>query len=281
MTGVKTKIKLISRNLTRAEKKVAEYILENAEDVPFLSVHAVADAVEVSVASVSRLVRKIGYPNFKIFKIELAKDTTFAIPEIYGAITPEDTDEVIMQKIFEGYVCSIKETLKILHRAGFIKVSKIISRTKRVVFFGIGSSANVAKEAALRLSHLDIQVEAYTEPLSIIVQAMRLKKGEVAFGISHSGRSRIICEALRIAKERNAVTVGISNYMKSPLNDYAQYLFYTSFPENRVKAAAISSRIAQLCLIDTLYLLVAKHKETMWDVESLNALVEKLLRLKG
>jgi RpiR family carbohydrate utilization transcriptional regulator len=98
-------------------------------------------------------------------------------------------------------------------------------------------------------------------------------------GISHSGRTKVTCEAMQLAADRGACTAGISNYMKSTLSKSVQYLLCTSFPEEKVKSAALSSRIAQLCIIDAIYLLTAKQKENVWDTEGLNKLIEKLLRI--
>ena len=102
----------------------------------------------------------------------------------------------------------------------------------------------------------------------------------MAIGISHSGRSAITVEGLRIAREKGALTIGISNYLRSPLRDACRIFFCTSFPENRVKVAAISSRVAQLCILDALYLLVARHKEGSGTWSAVNSLTERMLRLK-
>lgn len=281
MSRVAARIKSLYRSLPGSEKKVADFILKNTEEVPFLSVYDVAGAVKVSVASVSRFVRGVGYPSFKDFKVELAKDASATVPEIFQAITPDDDDGDIVKKIFKGNVQSIEDTLKILNLTNLIEVSKKLCNAGRLVFFGIGSSGNVARDAALRFSHLDIQSEAYTDPVYMIISAKRLKKNDAAVGISHSGRSAITVEALKIAGENNALTAGISNYLKSPLNKYSRYFFCTSFYENSVKVAAISSRIAQLCLIDALYLLAARYKNNVWDIEDLNTLTEKLIRIEG
>ena len=279
MSSIKAKIRSLYPDLPKAETKVADFIANNPDKVPFLSVHECADAVEVSVASVSRFVRKIGFSHFKDFKIALAKDSGSGVPDIYQAINPADSSDKIVQKVFRGYEQSIEDTLKMLDIKSLIEISKIFSNTGRAVFFGIGGSGIVARDAALRFSHLDIQAEAFTDPLYILIQAKRIKRGELAIGISHSGRTKVICEALQLVKQRGAITVGISNYIKAPLSAYVQHLFCTSFPEDRVKAAALSSRIAQLCIIDDMYLLTAKHKKSIWDTESLNRLIENLLRL--
>ena len=87
-------------------------------------------------------------------------------------------------------------------------------------------------------------------------------------------------EGTRIAHDAGALTVGISNYLRSPLRDASSIFFCTSFPENRVKVAAISSKVAQLCILDALYLLVARHKEGLWDVDRINTLTERMIRLE-
>jgi DNA-binding MurR/RpiR family transcriptional regulator len=100
-------------------------------------------------------------------------------------------------------------------------------------------------------------------------------------GISHSGRTKITVNALQIAQKNGALTVGISNYMKSPLSGCSDHFLCTSFYESRVKVAALSSRLAQLCVIDALYLLLAFYRKEMWDIDSLNRMTEKLLRIEG
>ena len=80
-------------------------------------------------------------------------------------------------------------------------------------------------------------------------------------GISTSGRLAMTVEALRLASQNGATTIGISNCLKSPLHKASDIFFCTSFPESRVLVAALSPVVAQLCLIDAIYLLVARQKK--------------------
>jgi RpiR family carbohydrate utilization transcriptional regulator len=279
--AVYAKIRSIYPNLPKAEQKVAEYVLGAPRDVLLHSVYEVADAARVSVASVSRFVRTVGYGSFKEFKVELAQDRSSVAPDIYGAITSEDGELDIVNKVFRGNIQSLEDTLKMLDMDVFKEVARVFSQTRRILFLGIGGSGNVARDAALRFSLIDVQSEVYTDPLYIIVAAKRLRSGEVAVGISHSGRSAITVNALKIAREGGAHTVGVSNYLRSPLSDCADHFICTSFFESKVKVAALSSRLAQLCVFDALYLLVAYHRRKIWDIEALNSITERLLRIEG
>jgi DNA-binding MurR/RpiR family transcriptional regulator len=158
--------------------------------------------------------------------------------------------------------------------------AKAICASRRLVFFGIGGSSHVCHDAALRFSYLDFQAESYADASQVFLQAMRVASTDVVVGISHSGRSSITVEGLRIARDNGALTIGVSNYPRSSLKEASAIFFCTSFPENRVKVAAISSKVAQQCILDALYLLVARHKEGLWDVDRVNSLTERMIRLR-
>ena len=72
MAGIAVKLKSEYKDFSNSEKKVADYILLNEEVVPFKTIYEIADRVNVSVPTISRLVKKIGYGSFKDFKIDLA-----------------------------------------------------------------------------------------------------------------------------------------------------------------------------------------------------------------
>ena len=281
MPGVLVKIRSLYSSLPKAERKVADYILANAEEAPRSSVQEFASAGGVSVASVSRFVRRMAFEDFKDFKLELARETGATARYLFEQITPKDTDEEIARKVFLGTIRSIEDTLKILPLGDLVTAARAIAACRRLVLFGIGGSGYVARDEALRFSYLDFPAEGFMDSSQILLQAIRVRPGDVAIGISHSGRSSVTVEGLRIARGRGGMTIGISNYLRSPLREASRFFFCTSFPETRVKVAALSSRTAQLCVMDALYLLSARHARQVWDVDAVNELTERMLRHKA
>jgi RpiR family transcriptional regulator, carbohydrate utilization regulator len=286
MANVLIKIKSLYKSLPATQRQLADYIVQHHNEVPFLTNHDLARLAAVSVATISRFAQTIGYETYKDFKTDLGKDSLVA-PDSFGgmfeAIRSSDSDETVIDKAFWGNVTSLNDTLKIIRHKDLIRAAGIFSQAERVVFFGIGSSGHVAYDAALRFSLLDIQSEAYSDSYQILSQSFRMKKNsEIAVGISHSGRSAVTVQALQNARDKGAMTLGISNYLKSPLHEVSRIFFCTSFPESQVKATALSSRIAQLCLIDALYLLVARKRDVSFaKIEQLNSYLETTLRLPG
>jgi RpiR family transcriptional regulator, carbohydrate utilization regulator len=280
MASVLIKIEALKENLPKAERLVVNYMANNPEKAGFQSISDIAESVSVSVASVSRLSKKLGYANYKELRLDLAHEMMSEehIGDIYESIKPSDSVEEITGKVFAGNIKSLEDTFKMLNHKGLKKAAEKISKAKRLVFFGIGSSGHICGDAALRFSLLDMQAESYSDSQEIIVQSLRLGKGDVAVGISHSGRSRITVEALNLVKDSDATTIGISNYLKSPLDKYSDIFLCTSFAESRVKIAALSSRISQMCLLDALYLLTARCKKVFRKAELMNNYAEELLR---
>jgi DNA-binding MurR/RpiR family transcriptional regulator len=278
MSGALIAIRSIYGNLTNSEQKVADHILKSPSDIPLMSVSQLAENTGVSVASVSRLSKKVGYRSFQELKIEVAKGADNPINDIYSQIKPEDNNHSVIEKVFSGNILSLQETQKILNVPDLIKVAKCISEARQVIFFGIGSSGHIAADSALRFKLLDIQAEAYFDPQQIIIEALRMKKHDIAIGFSHSGRSKFTIQALKLAAKSGAKTVGVANYIGSPIQKVSDIFLCTSFSENRVKVAALSSRIAQICIMDCVYLLTARFKKQLKKTSVFNEYAERLLR---
>lgn len=265
-------------NLCEAEGRVADWILSNPEKAPFQSVHALAEAAGVSVASVSRLAKRTGCRNFRDFKIRIAHDVSSPLSVIYEAIVAGDSKEEIVRKVFAGNMRGLEATLNILNVDDVLKAANLISKCNRVVFFGIASSGHIARDAALRFSMLGIRSYAFTDSVEALGRSMALTKGDIAVGISHSGRSNIPIHALRVATKNGAKTIAISNYPNSPIAKASDIFICTVFPESNVKAAALSSRVCQICVIDAIYLLVASSIKDLSCTTRINDLIEQEFR---
>ena len=146
-----------------------------------------------------------------------------------------------------------------------IKAARSCAKSDSIVFVGIGGSGIAARDAALRFSQLDVRAEAYSDPYEIVSRSLRMTKADVMIGISHSGRSAVTVDGVASAAGNGALTIGLSNCMNSPLHDVSDILLCTSFPESRAAVAGLSSGIARMCVIDSLYLLAARHRNVALD----------------
>jgi DNA-binding MurR/RpiR family transcriptional regulator len=136
----------------------------------------------------------------------------------------------------------------------------------------------MAVAASHRLALLGVPCQAHTDPYEQTIAASTLTAEDVAIGISHSGTSRITVDTLRLARKQGAFTVAITNHANSPLARVASMSLLTSLHERKVHVASLTSRVAQLTLVDCLYITLAARNEKRFT--ALAGLIEKELRAK-
>ena len=280
MKNITAVIKAIHENLSRNERKVADYILGNIDRVPFDSVFNIAEGAGVSAATVSRFVRKIGCGSYSEFRVACAANSGGGENEFFAAMRDDDSDAELAGKVFAGNISSLQDTLSLLDISLAGRASGKLASAHKIVITGLGSSGTIGRDAAMRFSLLGLNAVCYTDPADILFHASLLTEKDVIIGISHSGRTNITVKAVELAASGRAETLGIANYKGSPLDKACGVFFCTSFRESRVKVAALSSRIAQMCIIDMLFVLTAKKVKKKIDYGGINQITENMLRRK-
>jgi DNA-binding MurR/RpiR family transcriptional regulator len=283
MTKIISQIETSYPKLTASDKLIADFVQKKFDQIPFYTIHQLAAAIEASPTTISRFVKKLGYKSYRDFKYEIIKSTTHEnnyAEQIYDPVSALDSEEEIINKVFQNYSEDLRRTLDLLDNQDLMNIAKIFVKANRIIFLGIGGSGYIAHLAAQRFVHLGLQAEAFNDEYHIVLQTLRVNTNDVVVGISHSGRSRLTVEGLERAREKGATTVGISNYVVEKMSENCDFLLNTAFKESKVKAAAISSYILQMCIIETLYLLVAKYEKKLWDLDQLNHQIEKNTKIK-
>lgn len=246
-------------SLTDAAKRVADYLLASHNEAVYLNISELAKVCGVSESTITKFTKTIGYNGFQELKICLAR-TSGAVQKsdvVYDEISLNDGVESICTKVFHNNIEALKDTLRILDFNSISKAADMILKAKKVDFYGMGSSSVATMNAKMRLYRLDIMCFTYSDPHQQIVSASLLKKGDVAVGISNSGRSKDIVEALQTAKQSGAHTVCITNYDDTPITRCSDIKLFTSTKDSEELNESLHSRVAELSLIDALYLCIA------------------------
>ena len=244
-------------SLTRSEKAVANFVLENISDVLSCTVTELADKVGTSEASVVRFCKSVGFKGYQDFKISAAMDILPPGRHLNPSLDPTDDAETVCQKVFSSEVDVLNETLLMLDTKALSEAARKMREAERIAFFGSGGSLMVAMDAQHKLLKIGRQVLLHSDADSQTMCASLLKKGDIAFGISHSGSNQRVIHCLKLASEQKATTIGMTTQGRSPLNKVSDIMLYTSTKETVFKSESVSARIAQLAVIDSLVALIA------------------------
>lgn len=247
-------------HLSKQERKIGEYVIKAPADASLLSVEQISRECGTSAASVSRFVNRIGFPSFKSFQVSLARCLPRQHEQVDDVLFSHEPPIQIVRKVFEINRKGLAETEALLDKEALVDIAKALAKARRAVLFGMGGSGVIAKDGEIRLGHLSIEAQSFTDPYQMIVGVSNLSKKDVAFAISHSGHNRHVEECAKIALEKSALVVAITNFAASPLAETCSKVLLTAYPKRAIHAAKSSSHIAQLCIMDCLYFLVAQIK---------------------
>lgn len=244
--------------LSEKEKKIADYILNNPENIIHSTINDVAEDLNVADATVFRFCKRIGFKGFQAMKITLAAEIIEPIQQIHEEISESDDERTVMEKVFQSNIHTLKSTLNLIDETAIEQAVDLLLNAGRVDFYGTGGSAVIAMDAYHKFIRTGIKVFTFMDSHFQIMSASQLTKHDVAVVISHSGTNKDTINILKTAKRNGAKIIGITGYPKSPLAQNSDVVLYTSAEETEYRSEALSSRIAQLSLIDALYVNVMK-----------------------
>ncbi|CAH0344961.1 MurR/RpiR family transcriptional regulator [Bacillus sp. CECT 9360] len=247
------KIRSYYPRFSEKEKKIANYILENPEQIIHCTINEVAEDLNVADATVFRFCKRIGFKGYQAMKIALASEIMTPIQQIHEEITEQDNEKTVAEKIFKSNNRSLENTLQILESDSLKKAVSLLLNARRVEFYGTGGSSVIAMDAYHKFLRTGIQAFAFIDTHFQLMSASQLTSDDVAVVISHSGTNKDTIQILNTANENGVKTIGITSFPKSPLSQRVNVPLITSAEETEYRSEALASRISQLSLIDALY----------------------------
>ncbi len=257
------RIRSLLPGLARAEQRVAKVVLEDPASVARRSITEVALAANTSETTVTRFCKAVGVGGYPQLRIALAADTARTeartTRNLGGEIGPEDDLAAVIGKVSFADARAVEETADQLDVATLERVIEVVASAGRVDVYGVGASAFVAADLQQKLHRIGRVCFAWSDTHIMLTSAAVLSPGDVAIGVSHTGATTDTVEALRVAREHGAVTIAVTNFPRSPITEVADHVLTTAARETTFRSGATASRIAQLTVIDCLFIGVAQR----------------------
>lgn len=252
--------------LRPAEARIGEVVLEDPTGVVGSTITELAARAGTSQATVVRFCRAVGYAGYPEFRIDLAQATSRRAVELErsgiaeGEINQTDDATDVVSKIAFHEARTIEETARMLDLDALERAVGLVADAPRTDVYGVGSSGLTAQDLAQKLSRIGLVCLAPVDPHAQLQSAALLGPGAVAVAVSHTGRTVEPYQALSLARAGGATTVAITNFPASPLAELADVVLTTTARETQFRSGAMSSRIAQLAVVDFLFVRVAQRR---------------------
>lgn len=283
MDGGLIRLKEVLTELKPSERRVADYILARPEQVVQLSVHKLAELSGVSEATVIiRLTRSLSMSGYQELKLRIAGDLPKkTVSDGYQEIRLGGTVESIITAVSNNNQQSIHDTVSLLSVEEVTRAAEVMSTARKIDVYGVGASAVIAYDLKQKLSRINWWCEAHSDFHAQLTSAVTLTEGDVAFGISYSGQTEDIIQSLTEAKRQGATLISLTKFGKSPVSDAADIRLFTSYVEQNIRSGAMASRIAQLNVIDVLFVTIVSqlHEEIIPRLEKTRLAVSRTKRM--
>ncbi|GGM37455.1 RpiR family transcriptional regulator [Paraliobacillus quinghaiensis] len=249
--------------LSDKEKKIADYIIEKPQNIVHGTINQVADDIGIADSTVFRFCKRIGFKGYQAMKIVLASEIVAPMQDIHEKIQENDDEKSIIEKVFHSNIKTLEDTLKVIDEHNFKSAVEAILQARKIEFFGSGGSNIIAQDAYHKLIRTGVPVFVQSDTHMQLMSASQMTNEDVAVLISHTGTTKDILDILEITKENGVKTIGITSFAKSPLSERVDTPLYTLSEETDFRSEALASRIAQLCVIDAIYVNVLMARKEL------------------
>lgn len=253
-----SQMRKLDGTLPKREQRVADYVLANLEDITFLKQNEIAQAADVSDATVNRFCVSMGCEGFRDFKLRLAQSVAVSLQYMGGAGDDGSEVSALIGQVFGGLVNTMNLAQSQLDTRAIEEAIEAIAVAKRIAFIGVGGgSANVAREGANRFFRLGIPAESHADGYFQRMLASTLGKGDVLFAISSSGLPAELLDSIAIAKEYGATTISLAK-IGSDLSKASEISIEIDLHEDQDIYKPSASRLVFMAIIDVVAAGVAR-----------------------
>lgn len=247
-------IKISYGRFTKAEKKVADFVMSSPEKVLFMSITDVADECGVAEASVYRFCRTMKAKGYQEFKMNLSFCLSEGeIPNPYEDGVEITKDSPVADHILAAHINALNATRKLVEQNRIDHVVELLHGAERIAFFGIGHSLLTAREANNKFLRITQKTSCIEDSHMQAMSASMMNERDVMIILSYSGATKDTVYVAGIAKEAGAKIVAITRYRKSPLAAYADEILLCGADEGPLDGGSLGAKISQLYLVDLLF----------------------------
>jgi RpiR family transcriptional regulator, carbohydrate utilization regulator len=264
-------------SMSEKERRVADFILAAPREAVHPSIEELALRIGVSESTLFRFVRKIGYEGYQQFRIALATETIEPNARFYDAPVVSADGETALSVVFKTAISALELTMKGLDGHSLEQAAELIVGARSVLFLGLGGSGLVARDAYHKLIRTGIRGSAPEDFHLQLMAASQAGPEDVALIVSHTGANKDTLALANELKQTGTPIIAITTYPRSPLAKLVDFILVSATPSSPYASEAFSARIAQLAIVDSLYVEVIERRgETgVKNLEGMRAAIAK------
>jgi RpiR family carbohydrate utilization transcriptional regulator len=243
-------------DFSHAERRVAQWVLDHPKQAANATLAQVAKCSGTSEPTVIRFCRRVGLDGFRELAIRLTEALSKPISYVHRAVGEDDATSDAVIKVMDTSIQTLIDLRSQISLMPIDAAANVMSNARQIAFAGFGASGHVARDACHKFFRLGIPCSTLSDTPKILQFASIASTGDVLVITSHTGRWPELSRAARLAIDGGAVVIALTD-PTSTLAEAAGIVFPCHALEDTSVYTPMSSRLAQLALLDALHVALA------------------------
>jgi len=249
-------MRAVREELSANEKKIADFILNNAGLIRDCSSQNLAASVGVSQSSIIKFSQKLNYRGFTDLKLAIHESVVKNDSDEYAdknGVHGDDRAGSIREQLFRIKSESLHTTMELNDDERILSAVEILEKSQRIQFIALGPGSLVARNFASLLIQIGKSVIAEVDTYIQLSSIATLGQGDALFVISFSGHSSKVIHMVQQAKKAGVSVVSLTNYSANPIRSLADVPLFSVNREGGIDVPEIISNASQQHVVDVLF----------------------------
>ena len=255
------KLVAAARSPDRTMARLSQWVLDNQTRVAGLSISAVAQQAQVSETTVFRFCKVLGLTGYKDLRYALAEGRGLAVGAKLAKMDQDIDGEhplaSVMRRVIEVNSEALLKTMSLVSLDALQEAVDAMLAAEHIHLVGFGSSAPVAFDFYQRLLMLGLTVSVHSDSHVLAAVTACTRPGALFFGISCSGRTRDLVEALEAAGSLGCKRIVVTSDRDSPVAAAAEIVLVSAVRRSPVAHETIGTRSSQLAIAEMICVALA------------------------
>jgi DNA-binding MurR/RpiR family transcriptional regulator len=269
--------------LTKSEKRIANYLRKNQEESAFLAAGEIADRLGLSEATLVRFARTLGFNSYPAMRTVL--QDAFRRRVTHSARLRSRLDDLreagdIFDRLVVSEIDYLTQSLETIDRQSLNRAVEMIRSRKRIFVFGVGPSVSLVNLMEIRLGRFGWQVIPLTTAGREMLEPLLLMTNQdLLFVICFFDISGALQLILDYANETKCPVIMLTDTLGSIIGDQADVVLSAK----RGPVSEFHSLVVPMTIINTLLLAVAQEDQgqVMANLDMLDQMRERLKKTNG
>jgi len=265
------KIRSERDQMSAIERRIADFLLDNAHLLRDYSSQQLASALGISQSSVVKFSQKLGFKGYPDLKYSIGE----CVARGDGAEenTPASTratmhpHAALAEHLWAAKANAEEETRTINPPGSIDAIADVICNANRIFVIGLGPDGIHARSFAMRLSLLGIPAIHHFDPVVMPAVVCSAAANDVLLVFSEHGRQSSLCQLARLFHEQHGKVVTVTRHTANPLRAHADFSLLVSAHDERPQVQPLLYQTALQHLLDLIFLLLCEDEGRMKQLD--------------